>query len=71
MDFCRKQIETIASTLDYDAESGFPWLPFGKLELQFYSIRHVQSHAGELAERLSAMHGIDIDWVGTGKPQSD
>ncbi len=46
-------------------ESGFFWLPFGKLELQFYNIRHLQHHTGELFERLGAV-GVTLDWVGRG-----
>jgi len=29
--------------------SGFDWLPFDKLELQFYNIRHIMQHTGESA----------------------
>ncbi len=64
LELCRNEISRIVPTLDFDAESGFHWLPFGKLELQFYSIRHVMLHVGELAERLSAANGIEIGWVG-------
>jgi hypothetical protein len=39
------------------------WLPFGKTELQIYTIRYLQQHAGELMERLGS-RGIDVDWVG-------
>jgi hypothetical protein len=64
---CREEIARIVPALDFEAaESGFPWLPFGKLELQFYSIRHVMLHVGELAERLSATNGIEVGWVGKG-----
>ena len=51
--------------LDLETASGFDWLPFGKLELQFYTIRHLQHHAAELSERLGARAGIDLDWIGT------
>ena len=61
--FCRDQVNSIIPTLDFESESGFPWLPFGKLEHQFYSIRHVMLHVGELAERLSAMRGVEVNWV--------
>jgi hypothetical protein len=50
--------------MDLEAESGFYWLPFDKLELQFYNIRHVQQHTGELCERLGAQGEIEVDWVG-------
>jgi hypothetical protein len=36
----------------------------GKLELQFYTIRHLQQHTGELCERLGTEAGIEIGWVG-------
>jgi hypothetical protein len=49
--------------MDLDAPSGFDWLPFGKLELQLYNIRHVQHHTGQLIDRLRAS-GISIGWVG-------
>lgn len=46
------------------AESGFYWLPFDKLELQFYNIRHIQQHTGEHCERLGAYGEIEVGWVG-------
>ena len=46
--------------------SGFDWLPFGKLELQLYSLRHLQQHTGELMERLGRVAHIEVDWVGRG-----
>jgi hypothetical protein len=32
--------------------------------LQFYNIRHVQQHTGELCERLGAKGEVEVDWVG-------
>jgi hypothetical protein len=52
--------------LDLEGASGFYWLPFDKLELQFYNIRHVQHHTGELYERLGATEDVELDWVGIG-----
>ena len=49
--------------MDLEAPSGFHWLPFNKLELQIYNVRHIQQHVGELYERLDR-HNIDLDWVG-------
>ena len=63
--FLRAEVEARVSSLDLEAGSGFYWLPFDKLELQFYNIRHLQHHTGELGERLGA-HGIEVDWVGRG-----
>jgi hypothetical protein len=50
--------------VDLEAASGFFWLPFDKLELQFYTIRHIQQHTGELMERLGTRANVEIDWVG-------
>lgn len=62
--FCRDELARRMVGLALDAPSSFDWLPFNKLELQVYSIRHVQQHVGELSGRL--LHqGITINWVGT------
>ena len=63
--FCQEQVAEHVPQLDLEAESGFFWLPFSKLELQIYTIRHLQQHAGELMERLGRRAGVEIDWVGT------
>ena len=49
---CLEQVEQQVDALDLEAESGFDWLPFNKLEVQIYNIRHIQQHTGELCERL-------------------
>lgn len=65
LDFCRDQVITLLPRLDYDSpKSGFHWLPCSKLELQFYNIRHIQQHTGELCERLGTEAAIDVGWVG-------
>jgi hypothetical protein len=64
LDFCRQEVDERVAELDPDAESGFDWIPFNKQELQFYNIRHLQHHTGELCERLGTAAGIDINWVG-------
>jgi DinB superfamily len=63
--FVRKQVQERVPALNLEAASGFDWQPFGKLELQFYNIRHLQQHAGELYERLGARAVIDLDWIGS------
>ncbi len=67
LELCKQEVKRIVPELNWEAESGFPWLPFGKLELQFYSMRHMQGHAGELAERLSSQREIMVDWIGVGE----
>jgi hypothetical protein len=64
--FCKEEVKKQVPQLDLDAASGFSWLPFGKLELQFYNIRHLQQHAGELMERLGERAGLEFRWVGMG-----
>jgi hypothetical protein len=64
LDLCLEQVEIQVNALDLDAESGFYWLPFNKLELQFYNIRHIMQHTGELCERLGAHGEIEVAWVG-------
>jgi hypothetical protein len=61
---CQEQVRTLVPTMDLDSGSGFHWLHFDKLELQFYNIRHVQHHAGQLYERLRARAGVGAGWVG-------
>ena len=63
MDFCRQVVEDKVPALDLEAASGFDWLPFDKLELQFYNIRHTQHHTGQLSERLRTSSDAGIRWV--------
>jgi hypothetical protein len=63
-ELCREQVEEKVTSLDLEAQSGFSWLPFDKLELQIYSIRHIQQHTGELYERLGTNRDIELGWVG-------
>ena len=61
---CQAEVEEKVDVVDLDAESGFPWLPMSKLELQFYNIRHLQHHVGQLDDRLRINAGIGIQWIG-------
>jgi hypothetical protein len=64
LEFCRREVYLKVESLDLEAESGFYWLPFNKMELQFYNIRHLQHHTGDLSERLGTNADIHIRWVG-------
>lgn len=66
--YIETQLDALVNALDLEAESGFHWLPFNKLELQFYNIRHLMLHTGELAERVWQAAGEEVGWVGMGKP---
>jgi hypothetical protein len=59
---CQQVAEKVTEA-DLDGPSGFHWLPFNRLELHFYIIRHLQHHIGELYERLSLTEGVDIHWT--------
>ena len=65
LDLCRQEVRRCMIGSDWEGASGFDWLPFSKLELQFYSIRHIQQHVGELSGALMAATGIEVNWVGT------
>ena len=67
IDYFRERIDEMVDQLDLSGPSGFHWLPFNKFELQFYNIRHLMQHTGELAERLWAEAGIEVKWVGMRK----
>jgi len=45
-------------------DSGFSWYTMSKLEHQILSIRHLQHHIGQLADRLRAASGTHVSWVG-------
>ena len=64
LEFCQNEVTEKISTLNVEAPSGFHWLAFDKVELQYYNIRHLVLHTGELCERLGTRAGIDVNWVG-------
>lgn len=64
IEYFSERIDPMVDALDFEAPSGFYWLPFNKLEVQFYNIRHLMLHTGELSERLWAEAGIEGRWVG-------
>ena len=61
--FCQNQVTEKVANVVLDAASGFHWLPFNKLELQLYNIRHLSQHTGELMDRVGTRAGVEIDWV--------
>jgi hypothetical protein len=63
---CCAEVEARVPRLELSAPSGFYWLPFNKMELQLYNIRHLQHHTGQLADRLRAVARVGIDWVRSG-----
>ena len=65
--FCRQQVAERTADLDPEAPSGFDWCRFSKLELQFYNLRHLSQHTGELLERLGARAEMGVDWIMAGR----
>lgn len=61
---CQAEVEEKVDAAELDGESGFSWLPMCKLELQFYNIRHLQHHVGQLDDRLRINANIGIRWIG-------
>jgi hypothetical protein len=66
LSFVEGQVLERVPATDLEAESGFYWLPFDKLELQLYNIRHIQQHTGELYERLGTNENVELGWVSSG-----
>lgn len=63
LDFCMAEVQRQTAVLEPEAPSGFSWLPFNKLTLQFYSLRHLSHHTGQLAERIRAHTGAGVPWA--------
>lgn len=64
IEYCREEVDRTVRQVDLGASSGFHWLPFDKMELQIYNIRHLQQHVGDLSTLLLTQAGIEIQWVG-------
>lgn len=63
LEFCHGEVDRQVAVVDPEAPSGFPWLPFTKLELQSYSLRHLAHHTGQLSERLRTRAGVGLPWA--------
>ena len=63
LELCRSEVETQVPLVRFEDSSGFSWLPFNKLELQFYNIRHLEHHTGQLIDRLRNANDIGVSWV--------
>jgi len=61
----RIEVEKQVPVVCFEAGSGFSWLPFNKLELQLYTIRHLQHHTGQLIDRLRNAAGFGVGWIGS------
>jgi len=66
LEICCREIDAKVPSLDLNAPSGFYWLPFCKLELQLYNLRHISHHTGQLIDRLRTVAQIGVTWVAVG-----
>jgi hypothetical protein len=64
--FCCAEVRTKVPAFELSGPSGFHWLPFSKLEVHLYNLRHIQHHTGQLADRLRAHAGLGVPWVRMG-----
>jgi hypothetical protein len=64
-DVLQSSLSERMAALDFEAASGFFWLPFSKFELHIYNIRHLQHHTGQLIDRLRELKQISIGWIGS------
>lgn len=49
------------------ADADFEWIPFSRLELHLYNLRHVQHHIAQLSLELKFQTGQGVDWAGVAK----
>jgi hypothetical protein len=61
--FCHSEVNRRIPAIDFEASSGFYWLPFDKFELQLYNLRHLAHHTGQLLDRLRSQANLGVAWV--------
>ena len=57
------RLASLVQSAPFDGPSGFHWLPFTRSEAHLYNLRHIQHHAGQLAERLRQEAGVGTSWA--------
>lgn len=70
LDQCRKKCQaTIEALTDEKARQRcrFEWMEVSFLELQLYSMRHVQEHASQLNLLLGQHDVMGLDWIPTAR----
>jgi hypothetical protein len=61
--FCHSEVNRQIPVVDLEAASGFYWLPFNKMELLLYNLRHLSHHTGQLTDRLRSQAHLGVPWV--------
>jgi hypothetical protein len=68
---CDEMVDRAVDALDLHSPTcGFSWYQMPKLEHQIVSIRHIQHHAAQLADRLRFATDTGTRWVGARQPSS-
>jgi hypothetical protein len=67
-DYVKARVPSAVRAMPLDGPSGWHWQRINKLEMHVYNIRHIQHHAAVLVARLRERAGIEVDWVGKGRP---
>lgn len=63
---CDEMVDEAVDALNlHDPSSGFSWYKVAKFEHQIISIRHIQHHTAQLADRLRSAADVGIKWVGS------
>jgi hypothetical protein len=61
--FCVSAVDHAVDALNLNSsQSGFSWYKVPKLEHQIISIRHLQYHQAQLADRLRTATGAGVNW---------
>jgi len=60
------RVANLVASTPFGAPSGFHWLPFTKGEAHLYNLRHIQHHAGQLADRLRRDADLGTKWAFAG-----
>lgn len=71
IDELESSLQVAVEGLPLDADSGFDWYPYSRLELHINSIRHIQHHTAQLMERLKAKRITGFGWWADGHPPRD
>ncbi|WP_313191734.1 DinB family protein [Sphingobacterium sp.] len=57
-----QNLESSLTLLPLEADSGFEWYPYSRLELHINTIRHIQHHTAQIIERLKAKGITGFPW---------
>lgn len=62
IDELESSLQQSIATLPLDADSGFEWYPYTRMELHINTIRHIQHHTAQVIERLKIKGISGFTW---------